>query len=91
MSSVTDLARHIKARDNVSQYSPMFGKIISLPDLKIQLGSKVFLDASDIKSIFDIYETRTYDHYIEYIHLGAEVVLLPYNEDNKVIAIGVVQ
>ncbi len=33
MSGVTDLARHIKARDNPSSYTPMFGRIISLPKL----------------------------------------------------------
>ena len=54
MSGVTDLARHIKARDNPSSYTPMFGRIISLPKLVIQLGNNILLDDSDIKSVFDI-------------------------------------
>ena len=58
MSGVTDLARHIKARDNPSSYTPMFGRIISLPKLVIQLGNNILLDDSDIKSVFDIYETQ---------------------------------
>ena len=37
MSGVTDLARHIKARDNPSSYKPMFGRIITLPKLVIKL------------------------------------------------------
>ncbi|MCH5185866.1 MAG: hypothetical protein J1F64_07055 [Oscillospiraceae bacterium] len=31
MSAVEELARHIRDRDNPSPYTPMFGKIISLP------------------------------------------------------------
>lgn len=37
MGGITDLARHIKDRDNPSPYTPIFGKIISLPELNIQL------------------------------------------------------
>ena len=90
MNGVTELARHIKSRDNPAPYTPMFGKIISLPKLKIKLGSRVILEADDVKAIFDIYETRGYDGHTEYIHLGKEVVLLPYSDDNKFIALGVV-
>lgn len=91
MNGVSELARHIRRRDNPSPYSPMFGKIISLPTLKIQLGSRVILEADDVVSIFDIYETRRYDGYTEYVNLNKAVVLLPYSNDNKFIAIGVVQ
>ena len=66
MSGVTDLARHIKARDNPSSYTPMFGRIISLPKLVIQLGNNILLDDSDIKSVFDIYETQERDNHTEY-------------------------
>lgn len=90
MNGVTELAKHIKNRDNPSPYTPMFGKIIALPKLKIQLGDKILLDADDVKAIFNLYETREHDRYQEYIHLGREVVLLPYAADNKFIAIGVV-
>lgn len=91
MGGITDLARHIKDRDNPSPYTPIFGKIISLPELTIQLGNRILLDADDIKATFNIYETQTYDNHTEYIHLGKEVVLLPYNEDNKFVVIGVIQ
>ena len=74
MSGVTDLARHIKARDNPSSYTPMFGRIISLPKLVIQLGNNILLDDSDIKSVFDIYETQERDNHTEYKYLGKEVV-----------------
>ena len=72
MSGVTDLARHIKARDNPSSYTPMFGRIISLPKLVIQLGNNILLDDSDIKSVFDIYETQERDNHTEYKYLGKE-------------------
>jgi hypothetical protein len=58
MDGITELAKHIRARDNPSPYTPMFGKIISLPELKIQLGNKIILTAEDVKATFDIYETR---------------------------------
>lgn len=91
MNNITKLAKHIKARDNPSQYTPMFGKIISLPELKIRLGTRVLLTKSDIKSMFDIYETEIIDERIRYINLNKTVVLLPYSEDNKFIAIGVIE
>ncbi len=91
MSGVTDLARHIKARDNPSSYTPMFGRIISLPKLVIQLGNNILLDDSDIKSVFDIYETQERDNHTEYKYLGKEVVLLPYDNDNKFVVIGVTE
>ncbi len=55
----------------------MFGRIISLPKLVIQLGNNILLDDSDIKSVFDIYETQAEGQsYGIQIH-GKEVVLLP--------------
>ena len=57
MTNITKLAKHIKARDNSSPYMPMFGKIISLPDLKIRLGTRVLLTKEDIKTTFDIYDS----------------------------------
>lgn len=89
MNAITELARHIRARDNPSPYTPVFGKIISLPKLKIKLGSRVILEAEDIKPIFDIYETRHYDGRTEYVNLNKEVVLLPCSGDNRFIALGV--
>ncbi len=74
MGGIIDLARHIKSRDNPVPYTPVFGTIISLPELKIQLGSRIFLDAEDVKAIFDLYETRITDNRREYIHLNKEGV-----------------
>lgn len=91
MSGITELAKRIKERDNPSPYTPMFGTIISLPKLIIQLGNRILLDADDIKATFDIYETQTHDSHTEYIHLGKEVVLLPYDGDNRFVVIGVIQ
>ena len=54
MTNITKLAKHIKARDNPSPYTPMFGKIISLPELKIRLGTRVLFTKEDIKATFDI-------------------------------------
>lgn len=91
MDGVTELAKHIKNRDNPSPYTPMFGRIISLPKLTIQLGNNILLDADDIKSTFDIYETREQDNHKEYIYLEKEVVLLPYDKDNKFVVVGVIR
>lgn len=90
MTNITKLAKHIKSRDNPSPYSPMFGKIISLPELKIRLGTRVILTKDDIKSTFDIYDKIVHDGYTEYVYLKKTVVLLPYSDDNKFIAIGVI-
>ena len=91
MSNITKLAKHIKARDNPTPYTPMFGKIISLPELKIWLGTRVLLTKSDIKATFDIYDKVVHDGHTEYVHLNKTVVLLPYSGDNKFIAIGVLE
>ena len=90
MTNITKLAKHIKSRDNPSPYSPMFGKIISLPELKIRLGTRVILTKDDIKFTFDIYDKIVHDGYTEYVYLNKTVVLLPYSDDNKFIAIGVI-
>lgn len=89
MNGITELAKHIRDRDNPSPYTPMIGKIIELPKLKIQLGSRIFLGAEDIKAIFDIYEEKRHEGYIEYVNLNKDVVLLPYYGDNRFIALGV--
>lgn len=91
MTNIAKLAKHIKSRDNPSPYTPMFGKIISMPELKIRLGTRVLLTKSDIKATFDIYETEIIDERVRYVHLNKTVVLLPYSGDNKFIAIGVLE
>ena len=92
MSGLIELAKHIRSRDNPSPYTPMFGKIIELPELKIKLGSRIILDKDDVKALFDLYETRQLDYGgVEYVNLNKEVVLLPYANDNKFVVIGVIQ
>lgn len=86
-NGITELAKLLRERENREDYSPMFGKITSLPNLQIQIGGKIVIDASLVKSLFDIYETDTYG---KYIYLGKEVVLLPYADYQKFIAVGVV-
>ena len=95
MDGVTELAMKIKNLESVP-YSPMIGKIISLPNLEIQLGNRAQLDEGDISSTFDISEKRYYDNgHVEYIHLNKQVVLLPCygakGNVTKFIAIGVLQ
>ena len=55
MSALIELAKHIRSRGNLSPYTPMFGKIIELPELKIQLGSRILLDKDDVRATFDLY------------------------------------
>ncbi len=61
---MNNVAKHIKVRDNPSQYTPMFGKSISFPELKIQLGARVLLTKDDIKATFDIYDRVVNDRYM---------------------------
>jgi len=86
-NGITELAKLLRERENREDYSPMFGKITSLPTLQIQIGSKIVIDASFVKALFNLYET---DSYGRYIHLGKEVVLLPYSDCQKFIVVGVV-
>lgn len=46
MDGVTELAKKIKGLESVP-YSPMIGTIISLPELKIQLGNKAQLEVEE--------------------------------------------
>lgn len=90
MNAYTELARLFKQRDNPAGYSPVFGKIISLPNLKIQLSPRVIISAEDIISIFDLYQTYEHDGTTEYVNINKQAVLLPYSDNQKFIAIGVV-
>lgn len=88
MSGMTELAKLFKERNNDAGYSPMFGKIIELPNTKIRINEKVILNDSHIVCLFDLKE-QTYDG--DYINLGKEVVLLPFSNNQKFIVIGVVR
>lgn len=91
MSGVRELAQRIKDRTNPSPYTPMLGKITRLPELQIQLGSRIMLDKDDILATFDLYETKEYDNYVEYVNLNKTAVLFPCSGDNKFIVIGVLE
>lgn len=88
MSGITELAKILKERENNVEYSPMFGRIIALPDLKVWIGDKVILAEGHIKSCAFLAEK---DIDGDYINLGKEVVLLPYANNQKFIVIGVVE
>lgn len=93
MDGVTELASRIKAME-MSPYSPMIGTITSLPELEIQLGDRIQLGADKITAVFNIYEQRQHDGYVEYVNLNKQIVLLPCMSQSgsvtRFIAIGVV-
>ncbi len=88
MDGITELAKLLKERENEKGYSPIFGTIIELPNTKIRISDKIILNDSYIKSLFD-FKQQNIDN--EYIYLGSEVVLLPYQNHQKFIMIGVVR
>lgn len=88
MNGITELAKLLKDRENNIDYSPIIGRIIELPNLKVRLGDKVILTSAHIKTCVSL---DAVDGTGNYIHLGKEVVLLPYADNQKFILIGVVQ
>ncbi|MBQ7574389.1 MAG: hypothetical protein IJT23_09030 [Clostridia bacterium] len=88
MDGITELAKLLKERENSTGYSPVFGTIIELPDTKIRISDKIILNDTYIKSLFDFKKQNTDN---EYIYLGCEVVLLPYQNHQKFILMGVVR
>ena len=88
MDGITELAKLLKERENEKGYSPIFGKIIELPNTKIRISDKIILTDSYIKTLFD-FKLQNSDN--EYIYLGAEVLLLPYQNNQRFILIGVVR
>ena len=88
MNGITELAKLLKERENNTGYSPMFGTIIELPQIKIRLNEKVILNNSHLKSCINLMMQNEDG---DYIHLGKEVALLPFANNQKFIVIGVVQ
>ena len=88
MNGITELAKLFKERNNEADYSPMFGKVIELPQTKIRINEKVILNDSHLVSCIPL-KQRNSDG--DYIYLGKEVVLLPFSKNQKFIVIGVVQ
>ena len=87
MNGITELAKLFKERNNSENYSPMFGKIIELPQTKIRINEKVILNDSHLVFCCSINEQNEEGYYI---NLGKEVVLLPFSGNQKFIVIGVV-
>ena len=88
MDGITELAKLLKERENEKGYSPVFGTIIELPNTKIRISDKIILTDSYIKTLFD-FKQQNSDN--EYIYLGTEVLLLPYQNNQRFILIGVVR
>lgn len=86
MNGITELAKLLKERNNQAEYSPVFGKIIELPDTKIQVNDKIILTEEYLVSC-TAYKQQ--DNEGNYINLNKTVVLLPYSADQKYIMIGV--
>jgi hypothetical protein len=87
MNGITELALLLKSRENGTAYSPVLGRIITLPELKISVGDKITLTDSHIKQICEVNQQ---DAYGRYINLNREAVLLPYADGQKFILLGVV-
>ena len=87
MNGITELAKLLKDRENKSDYSPMFGTIIELPNLKIRLSGKVILTEKHIKKCVSI---DAQDEMGRYINVGKDVVLLPFANNQKFVLLGVV-
>ena len=88
MNGITELAKLFKERENDTGYSPMFGTIIELPQVKIRLNEKVILNNSHLKSCINLMMQNEDG---DYIHLGKEVALLPFANNQKFLVIGAVQ
>ncbi len=88
MNGITELAKLLKERENANGYSPMIGRIIGLPNLKIRLCDKVILTLSQIKTCVSL---NAVDESGQFINLGKEVVLLPFADNQNFILIGVLQ
>ena len=88
MNGITELAKLLKERENGTGYSPMFGTIIELPQIKIRLNEKVILNNSPLKSSINLMMQNEDG---DYIYLGKEVALLPFANNQKFLVIGVVR
>lgn len=86
MNGITELAKLLKDRENPSGYAPLFGVIRSLPEVKIAVGERILLTRNRIVSVVDLSRT---DERGRYVYLGRTAVLLPYDNGQKFIVIGV--
>ena len=86
MNGITELAKLLKDRENPSDYAPLFGVIRSLPTVRIAVGERILLSARHLVSTVDLSRT---DEHGRYVYLGRTAVLLPYDNGQRFIVIGV--
>ncbi len=86
MNGIVELAKMLKERENSSEKLLIIGSIVSLPDIKIKIGEKIILSASDFKTTVNLSER---DDNGNYINLGKETVIL--NDCGKFYVLGVLQ
>ena len=77
-----------KDRENATGDFVVFGKIIELPNLKIQFTSKIILTKDHIKSLIDLYKQ---DIDGRYVYKGREVAMIPYRGNNRYLVLGVTE
>ena len=85
---VETLAKMFKDRENATSDFVVFGKIIELPNLKIQFTSKIILTKDHIKSLIDLYKQ---DIDGRYVYKGREVAMIPYRGNNRYLVLGVTE
>ena len=86
MNGITELAKLLKDRENPSGYAPLFGEIRSLPTVRIAVWERILLSARHLVSTVDLSRT---DERGRYVYFGRTAVLLPYDDGQKYIVIGV--
>lgn len=84
-NGVETLAKMFKDRENATSDFVVFGKIIELPNLKIQFTSKIILTKDHIKSLIDLYKQ---DIDGRYVYKGREVAMIPYRGNNRYLVLG---
>lgn len=87
-NGVEEFAKILKGHENPPVYSPVYGTVAELPDLKIRYGPKIVLTNKNLKSLVDL---RKRDTEGNYIYLNKQVAMLPYNDNNNYLVLGVVQ
>lgn len=87
MNGIVEMAKMLRERENPPLNEPVIGKIIDLPDIKIRINEKVVITNEHIKTILRLDDQ---DENGCYINLGKEMVLLPYDNKQKYIVLGVV-
>lgn len=87
-NGVETLAKMFKDRENATSDFVVFGKIIELPNLKIQFTSKINLTKDHIKSLIDLYKQ---DIDGRYVYKGREVAMIPYSDNNRYLVLGVTE